>query len=67
MDSLMSPDEVCDVLKLTKSTLYRFARDGKIPCVRLGSLIRFRRADVERVISGQEPKPTVVRLKSGVR
>lgn len=67
MDSLMHPDEVCEALRLTKSTLYRFAREGKIPCVRLGSLLRFRRADVERVIAGAEPKPTVVRLKSGVR
>jgi excisionase family DNA binding protein len=35
---------------LPSSTIYDYARRGIIPSVRIGRLVRFRRADVERFI-----------------
>ncbi|MBI5374208.1 MAG: helix-turn-helix domain-containing protein [Candidatus Schekmanbacteria bacterium] len=33
---LLTIDEVAKLLKLNKHTIYRYAKDGKIPAVRIG-------------------------------
>ncbi len=40
------------MLGFHENTIYRMAEDGRLPCVRFGSTVRFRRADVEALISG---------------
>ncbi len=39
-------DEVCSILKISKVTLHKWKRQGKLPFYRLGSRILFRRSDV---------------------
>jgi excisionase family DNA binding protein len=43
---LLSVDEVCEVLGMSKSWVYRHIRSGNIPSVRLGGSIKVKRADL---------------------
>jgi excisionase family DNA binding protein len=45
-DDLMTPDEVCALLKVTKDWLYDQVQARQIPHVRLGLHLRFRRSEV---------------------
>jgi excisionase family DNA binding protein len=45
-DDLMTPDEVCNLLKVTKDWLYDQVQARRIPHVRLSRHLRFRRAEV---------------------
>lgn len=52
---LLTAEEVGQLLRLKPATVYEAAADGRIPCVRLWrgrrkALIRFRLADIERLI-----------------
>ncbi len=43
----LTTQEVLKYLHLTRRTLYRFVRSGKIPATRIGHQYRFRRRDIE--------------------
>ena len=45
-DDLMTPDDVCALLKVTKDWLYDQVQTRRIPHVRLGRHLRFRRAEL---------------------
>lgn len=55
---LLTPDQVADLLQVTKDWLYDQAQMKKIPAIKLGRMLRFRRRDIEsyldRVASGSE-------------
>jgi len=40
-------DEVCQYLKIGKTTVYQLARLGKIPATKVGSQWRFNRSDID--------------------
>lgn len=51
---LMTAREVASLLRVSNKSVYRWANEGLLPCVRLGaggvgSTVRFRAADVERL------------------
>jgi excisionase family DNA binding protein len=51
IERLMRPEEVADVLGVTKRRLRQLVSAGALPCVRVGPQTpRFKRADVERLI-----------------
>lgn len=51
-DELLTPAEVADLCKVTRTTVFRWASDGEIHAIRLGKrVVRFRRGDVEQFIS----------------
>ncbi|HSW31790.1 MAG TPA: helix-turn-helix domain-containing protein [Longimicrobiales bacterium] len=45
-DRLLSPVEVASILKVSERTVRRWAEEGRIPAVKLGSRWRFRRTDL---------------------
>jgi excisionase family DNA binding protein len=45
-DDLITPDDVCALLKVTKDWLYDQVQARRIPHVRLGRHLRFRRSEV---------------------
>jgi len=51
---MMTLDEVADYLRLHRSTVYRFAREGIIPGFKVGSQWRFSRERVDQWMAGQE-------------
>lgn len=59
-----APEALCDAVSLAQSLgvpeswVAQAAREGRIPCVRLGRWVRFRRSEVEATLSGANgPKP----------
>lgn len=56
-EQLLTAKEVAGLLRLAPSTVFDAAARGKLPCVRLWrgrrkSLIRFKRSDIEAMITG---------------
>jgi len=49
-EKYMSIDDVCRVLKIHKSTLWRWRKHGLIPFMQYGRTIRFRASDIETFI-----------------
>lgn len=46
-DTVMTIDELAVYLKLSKSTLYHFARDGRVPGVKVGRHWRFHKDSID--------------------
>ena len=44
---LMTRDEVCEYLGVTKPTLHRGNKLGYLTCIKVGSKVRYRREDIE--------------------
>jgi excisionase family DNA binding protein len=47
---LLTPDQLCELLQVKKSWLYDEVEAGRLPCLRLGKQLRFRRADIIRYL-----------------
>ncbi|MBI5316830.1 MAG: helix-turn-helix domain-containing protein [Nitrospirae bacterium] len=52
---LLTIKDLAEQLRIKPSTLYAWAAQSKIPCVRIHGLIRFRPEDIERWLSGFAP------------
>lgn len=44
-------DEVADILKVTKRTLYNYVKDGKLPAVKMGKYWRVSQESLQAFIS----------------
>ena len=44
---LMTRDEVCEYLGVTKPTLHRWNKLGYLTCIKVGNKVRYRREDIE--------------------
>ena len=51
---LLTEIEAGQVLRVSRQTLYRMRRDGRIPSVKIRGAIRYRKADLLRLLSGDE-------------
>lgn len=61
-DDVMTTDELAAYLKLSKSSLYPFARAGKVPGVKIGEQWRFQKSAIDEWMrSGGAPKRTANR------
>jgi len=47
-ESIMTIEEVADYLKIPKSTVYKLAQEGKIPCQKVGRHWRFRKDTIDK-------------------
>lgn len=47
---LLTAAEVADTLRVSRSTVARWARDGAIESVRVGRVVRFRRSDIDALL-----------------
>jgi excisionase family DNA binding protein len=56
-DSLMTRDEVAELLRLRPSTVSEFARRGELPSVKLGRHRRYVREDVIAFVNAQRATP----------
>ena len=48
--NLMTVEDVAALLTVEKQLVYKLKRDRKIPFIKIGGVIRFRRADVDQWI-----------------
>ena len=56
-DTILTIDELAVYLKLSKSTLYHFARDGKVPGVKVGRHWRFHKEAIDAWIGAGQSRP----------
>ena len=47
MPALLTADEVASAWKVEQSTVYRWAREGVVPSVRIGGVVRFPARELE--------------------
>jgi len=47
-NSVLTIEELAGYLKISKSTLYKLAQEGKIPCQKVGKHWRFRKEAIDR-------------------
>ena len=50
-NELLTPNQVGEILKVKLPTVYAMSSQGTIRKIKIGSLLRFRRSDVEAYIS----------------
>lgn len=62
---LLTVKELADQLHIKASTLYAWAGQGRIPCVKLHGLVRFERNEIERWVASLRvhPNPRISRPK----
>ena len=48
-------DEVADILKVTKRTLYTYVKEGKLPAVKMGKYWRITHENLQAFISKDTP------------
>ena len=46
-DSIMTIEEAADYLKIPKSTVYKLAQEGRIPCQKVGRHWRFHKEAID--------------------
>ena len=45
---VMTIDELSDYLRISRSTLYKLAQEGRVPCQKVGRHWRFRKQAIDR-------------------
>ncbi len=50
MERMMKPEEVADLLRVSKATPYAWAYRRRIPFVKIGRSLRFKQSDIEELI-----------------
>lgn len=60
MLDLLTAEEVAEMLRVKKKTVYDWVRLRRIPYCRVGRLVRFKPADLEKWAGTVRPTPGVV-------
>jgi len=47
MPDILDVEEACTYLKITKPTVYKYARTGRLPAVKMGRIWRFHRKSLD--------------------
>ena len=50
MDKMLTTKEVMDILKVSRTTLYRLVTSGQIRAVKVGGSVRFKESELSRFI-----------------
>lgn len=53
-DEVLNAQQVADLLQLNKQTVYRFAREGKIPCLKCGRSTMFSKKAILEKMKGED-------------
>lgn len=56
---LLTTEEVARRLRVSRSTVSRWASDGELRVVRIGGVLRFHAADIEALIHATQADPPV--------
>ena len=50
LEASMTVPEVAKLLRMSRQTIYNMTREGKIPFFRVGTKVRFNRADIDALM-----------------
>jgi excisionase family DNA binding protein len=56
-EPLLTAREVAALLKASESLVYKLQRQGRLPAVRIGWLLRFNQETVRAFMRGESPSP----------
>jgi excisionase family DNA binding protein len=54
MEKLLTPDKVCEILGIERSTLYAWTSKKLIPYIKVNGLLRFRESEIIRWLKLRE-------------
>ena len=60
--TLLKPSDVCEILQVSKPTLYEWLRQKKLKSFKVMSRRYFLRAEIEALISGREKTPVSTKI-----
>ncbi len=49
-EPLLTAAEIAPLFRVGLPTIYRWADDGTLPCVKIGKTVRFRRSEIEALL-----------------
>ncbi len=49
-DPLLTVEQVCDILRISRSTVYTMIQRGELPCVHIGRMVRLLSSDVRAFV-----------------
>jgi len=55
---ILKVKELAEYLKLTEVTIYKYAKEGKIPACRVGSRWRFDKEQIDELLKSKEEENT---------
>ena len=50
VDTMLTTDEVCEYLRISRPTLHRWKRDRIVPHIKIGKNIRYRQSDLDKAL-----------------
>ena len=56
MSQLLNIDQVSEVLGISKNTLYFYTKNKKIPCIKMGRHLRFKRRSLDKWLRERSTK-----------
>jgi len=59
MEKLLTVNDLCEWLQVSKSLVYKWVHYGFIPYIKIGEVVRFKEAQIERWIRTREKKGRV--------
>jgi excisionase family DNA binding protein len=54
MNEYLTPKEVAAILKVSRLTVYRWIKIGKLESVKIAGIVRIKRIDFEKFIGGKK-------------
>jgi excisionase family DNA binding protein len=63
-EALWTAEDVASYLRASKSFVYKAAEDGRLPCLRIGSMMRFDPTTIRAFAQGRPSGGNVVALPS---
>jgi excisionase family DNA binding protein len=67
MEKLLSPEDVCELLGVEKSTLYSWTSRELIPFIKVNGLLRFRESEILKWLKLKERGIIITRVESILR
>ena len=56
MEKLLLPNEVADYLRVHVQTVWMWAREGSIPCIKIGNGYRFKQEEIDNWLENKRQK-----------
>ena len=57
MEKYLTIEEVCDILQVKKHYIYALTSQKRIPFIKIGRFLRFRREEIDEWLKGNARKP----------